>query len=619
MRKESQRRIDELTSYLGSLSRPIASADLRVRVQRAFLEQEAMRLGERMEALAAGELDWLTLDEAWAIMELSRRSAAVREIACVVRHDALLEIDPPSASKSVEMLFAWIDAMPRVVGSLLLLVESSMDVTRDPPALRLALRARSAGWHVAVGSSLNSAPLVEAQLLSSTADLVTMSAVESPEVSSGVRSVVSLGPDDISQRPAWAPREMGQVGEKREIELPDADRVHLRDERDAEITDELLSVSGLFGDRVMLRDLEPRASSLDGIHDFRGELGWDAIYVPRKNEPEYARALLRIMGGKSAGAPERIVYVGDTLLNDGGAIRGLQTLGPADRVWGFLCGATKAPPDQDFVLGRIYFGARWASLLPFLSYACADGLVLGEGTWVLFDLDQTVYAAKGRDDEPLVRARWDAARAYLEGIVPAYKFSAARAEALYREFDRDDYHPVTRDNLDYVVLLVLAVASGLADPSEIREYASATRPSIGALAEELLRRASVRVAHEEIAAVLDSVKAVYYNTRAGDQTPCKDFRRLECLAMAARMRGDHTEGDAGRIFLSREVVDVIRYVHSAGATVFAVSDRPVEAAVAEHEGSTSPPTDLMTVRMETRGVPLGESLSRVLGPPSASA
>lgn len=228
----------------------------------------------------------------------------------------------------------------------------------------------------------------------------------------------------------------------------------------------------------------------------------------------------------------------------------------------------------------------------------------------MFDLDQTVYAAKGRDDEPLVRARWDATRVYLEDIVPQYKFDAERAEALYREFDRDDYHSVTRDNLDYVVLLVLAVASGLADATEIRDYASSSRPSIAALAEELRRRASMRVGHEDMARVLDAVKAVYYNTLAGDQTPCKDFRRYECLSMAERMRRAGPDGDAERIYLNREVVEVIQFLKRAGVHLMAVSDRPVEAAVVEGDDDVSQgTTDLMTVPMTVRGVSILDALT----------
>ncbi len=494
----------------------------------------------------------------------------------------------------------------RTQGELLLLFASDLDVTKDPEALELAITARRAGWRVLIGQATEGPDVAHVRLRSAAHDAVSLHVTDGAAGLGGIEAAVRFQTSDDGQ----SSRDNGNVGLLKAFELPPSVLVV------ATASDEErgpgLSVADLFGDNIMLRDFEPRADSLDGIDVFRRDLGWDSIYVPRKNEPEYARALLRIMGGADANGPEQIVYVGDTLLNDGGAIRGLQAHGPRNNVWGFLCGATKAKPDSDFALGQIYFGAAWISLVAFLTHAQSEGLVLDERAWVLFDLDQTVYAAKDRDDEPLVRARWDAARAYLEQVVPGYKFDASRAEALYREFDRDDYHPVTRDNLDYVVLLVLAVASGLADATEIRDYASSSRPTIAALAEELRRRASMRVGHEDIAAVLDAVKAVYYNTLAGDQTPCKDFRRLECLAMAARMRGDVMGDIEDRIVLNREVVDVIRVLQRTGAHLFAVSDRPLEAAVALPEtDDESGETDLMTIRMLTRGVPLSGALTRL--------
>ena len=591
--------VGQLTHYLSSLSRPV-SLEFDKRVQRAVLTREAGRLVERLDAFDQGELNWLSLAEGWEVVELARSSTTIRRAAAAVHCDRLREVDPAGAAGTIETLRGWVESTPRSLdASLLLLFDAEMDLVKDPAALELGIAARERGWKIATGVSENDAELVRVDLLGASGDAVSLVATESPE---GLVSVVRIGSVD-SDGDSALPNLGSQADCRRELLLAE-EAADAGAEGASEVLAAATSVTDLFGERIMLRDIEPRGADLDGIDGFRGELGWDSSFVPRKNEPEYGQALLRVMGGSDARGPEHVLYVGDTLLNDGGAIRGLQAAGPAERVWGFLCGATAARPARDFALDRIYFGAEWRSLGAFVEYALDDGLVFDRDTWVLFDLDQTVYAAKGRDDEPLLRARWDAVRGYLEEIVPAYKFDPARAEALYREFDRDEYHPVTRDNLDYVVLLVLSVASGLADATEIREYASSSRPSIGALAEELRRRASMRVGHEDIAAVLDAVKAVHFNTLAGDQTPCKDFRRYECMAMAARMRGDLADGDDGRIFLNREVVELIGQLRETPARLFAVSDRPVEAAVAEADGRAQGDTDLMTVPMAVRGLAL---------------
>ncbi len=586
--------IEQLTDYLAGLSRPV-SHDLAPRVQRAVLEREARRVVGRLDAFEQGELGWLGLAEAWEVIDLAREATSVARLACSLRWDRLRQLDEAGAALAIEVLGKWVkDSPTEPQASLDLLFENELDLINDPAVLELALTARHQGWRVRAGAAGRGSELLRVEIHSDRDEDVSMETVDSGEA---ITSKIHFRPIGEAGQGA-ADRD----DEEQRSRLLSVNEITGRSDSEgpSPASTSGLSVSDLFGENIMLRDIEPRSPSLDGIESFRAELGWDSIYAPRKNEPEYARALLRIMSSDGE-PPKQIVYVGDTLLNDGGAIRGLQAAGPPGRVWGFLCGATKANPDADFDLDRIYFGARWSSLHSFVGRALSEGLVFDQGTWVLFDLDQTVYAAKGRDDEPLVRARWDAVRAYLEEIVPEYKLDPERAEALYRRFDQDEYHPVTRDNMDYVVLLVLAVASGLADAAEISEYASSSRPSIAALAEVLCRRASIRAKHENIPAVLDAVKAVYYNTRAGDQTPCKDFRRHECLTMAARMRGDLGADGDDRILLNREVVDLIGHVQRTDAHLFAVSDRPLEAGVVEPDDSELPKTDLMTVPMGIRG------------------
>jgi hypothetical protein len=600
--------IERLKSYLQS-STDGSDQGLGARVQRAVVAQTARHLVELLDGLARDELRGLALRDALGILELVRDASTIRETVCVLRCDQLRSSGDTFADESIAMVLGWLpDGTSQQRGSLFLVLASEADLMKDSEYLALALRARRAGWRVAVGTSAEDRPILLVQL--GTKDGAVSLSASQPSNSAANTSVIRFGPAADGAPPA--------SGTWQEVHIPAVIPTDLIRDDDTRTTNTSLTVSDLFGDLILLRDLEPRAPTLDGIGALRAELGWDPIYIPRKSEPDYARALTRIIAGVTPGGPEQIIYVGDTLLNDGGAIRGLQHFGPPGGVWGFLCGATRGS-DTDFVVGRVYYGARWSSLAPFLRSAAAEGLALGERTYALFDLDQTVYAAKGRDDEPLLGARWDAVREYLESIVPSYKFDPSRAETLYREFDDDVYHPVTRDNLDYVVLLVLAVAAGLADASEIGNYSNSSRPSIGALAEELRRRASARIGHEDIGAVLDAIKAIYYNTLAGDQTPCKDFRQFECLAMARRMRGDEVirTGADQRIVLNREVTDLIGFLRSTGTKLIAVSDRPVEAAVVEDDGPGGETTDLMKVPMAVRGVSLREFFQRWRTLPSA--
>ncbi|HEY7950222.1 MAG TPA: hypothetical protein VID51_05235 [Solirubrobacterales bacterium] len=356
-------------------------------------------------------------------------------------------------------------------------------------------------------------------------------------------------------------------------------------------------MTDLFGGAIMLRDMNPRGGVLATPEAMRGGMVWGAAWAPRKRDAGYARALLNVI--ERHGDPGGIVYIGDSLLQDGAAIRGLRQVGPRGRVWGFLCRPTGSRPEQGKLADGIFLGSEWSSLSAFIECAQEDGLRFDQDTWVLFDLDHTVYAAKGREEEPLERARSEAVFAYVKSKVPAASFELARAECLYHEFEQDRYRSLTQDNLDYVGALVLAALCGLTDVGAVREETRLADPGIALVIERMLDKASMRVDPEVSSEALEALEGVHLGALAGDPTPCKEIRRHECLATAARMFPD--TGDADRICLNREVVDMLDWVVSAGAQILAVSDRPVEAAVAAHGGED---VDLMTIPMSIRGEPL---------------
>jgi hypothetical protein len=363
------------------------------------------------------------------------------------------------------------------------------------------------------------------------------------------------------------------------------------------------SVTDLFGDNITLRDLEPRAAHVTGLTDMRREQGWDRSYAPRKHDRDYAAVVLRIVEQVMGTRPKQLLYVGDTLLNDGNAMRHLAGQMGKENVWGYIGGATVASDGECLWVGRLCLSSVWRNVVQFIRQAVGEGLAIGPGTVAIFDLDQTVYGAKGREDEQFYGARWEALRAYLETIVPRYRLDLDRAASAYREFDSDDFHVITRDNMDYVVLLVLAVAAGLADAGEIREYAASARPSIVALADELRRRADLRRSYEDVERVLGAIKATYYNSLVGDPTPAKDFRRFETLAVAQRMRA----AGVGAIAITYEIYDLIRWLRLSRMPVMAFSDRPVEGTVIG-EGDEAGPIDLLKIPMLVRG----ESIQRLL-------
>lgn len=357
------------------------------------------------------------------------------------------------------------------------------------------------------------------------------------------------------------------------------------------------SVADLFGGSIVLRDMKPRGGALASPRPVPGGLAPGGIWPPRKRDDGYASALLGLIGRH--GDPGAIVYVGDSLLQDGAAIRGLRRAGPPGRVWGFLCRPAEPGAARNEIVDGVFLGHAWSALSAFVEYAQEDGLVLDSNTWVLFDLDCTVYAAKGREEDPLEEARSEAVRTFVRSKVPALGSAPDRVEGLYREFEQDRYRGLTQDNLDYVVALVLATTCGLADVGAMREAASSGSPAIARVIEEVLSEATSGAGREVPPEAFDALEEIYLGALEGDPTPCKEVRRHEGLATAARMLPDAAGGE--RIHLNREVIELLGWVAAAGAQILAVSDRPVEATVVSNGDDA---VDLMTIPMAIRGRPL---------------
>jgi hypothetical protein len=506
------------------------------------------------------------------------------------------------------VLEVFTSADDRLSGVVRLVSTSVLKIVENPFLLRIALAAKLRGLSVSVLTADSQGAATAFNLtVSGTSGGLAVSAGQREASSGAAWTVEAWSGRDATSSPDWVDRSNRNLRAV-PVTIPDTPQSSaLADAADNETAGEK-SVTDLFGDLIALRDLQPRTHQVRALDQLRVPLDLAAPFVPRKSELDYAR-VVRSFVDDLVGQTARIIYVGDTIFNDGSVICNLESNKP-DSVFGFLCNEKGFATVDDFILGPIYFAKRWRSLVPFARECQKRGIPIDANTVGLFDLDQTVYAAKGRDDGPLHQARWDAIQAFLKNTIPAYKFEPEAAERIYRQFDRDEYHRITRDNMDYVVLLVLAVAAGLCDAREIDSFAASSENSISSLTELLHARALARRGHEQIDDVLEVIRAVHYNTLAGDQTPCKDFRQYECHFTALRMRSQQDGDGAGRIVLNREVVDFVHFLKEKGARVFAVSDRPVEAAVIEQDYQRDT-EDLMSIPMPIIGVPIANALKNI--------
>lgn len=343
---------------------------------------------------------------------------------------------------------------------------------------------------------------------------------------------------------------------------------------------ERMRLSDLVGDFVAYRNLEPPDARLRGLPAIRAELGLPAGRVPRKAEPDYAKIVAHLLRQaqslRGLCAPlERVLYIGDTRLNDRVAAA---NLGRYFAVRAFI-GEDRLQDAPELVpQGEFAFANRWALLDDFVRDAERRGFALDENTAVVMDVDKTLIGARGRNDRPIDQARIDAACDVARAAL-GDRFSAQAFRSIYDELHQATHHPFTGDNQDYVVYIALMASAGVYDWSallaDLKTKRLATFEEFVAACDGRVRDASLALQpiHSEVSG----------NLRRGDPTPFKSFRYREYECTVARMDAlpDDTPRAsllAGEIVLTGEVVRVARELGGRGVLLMALSDKPNEAS-----------------------------------------
>jgi hypothetical protein len=350
------------------------------------------------------------------------------------------------------------------------------------------------------------------------------------------------------------------------------------------------SVSGFLGDMVVYRNLVPCDPRLPKLADIRAHVGVGERVTPRKSEPAYGRVIAHLLHhARAIGAPgtelERLVYVGDTQLNDGTAFSNICVAGNWPG-WAFIGADRDAPPRVEIASregGELYVSNRWRAIDDFVAHLRAKSFAVDERTAVIVDLDKTALGARGRNDHVIDGARVAAVRQTVEKLLgPA--FDPARFREAYDELNQPDYHAFTADNQDYLAYICLILGSGLVDlPSVVADVRAGSLTSFSQFLSQVDGQADelageLRPIHDQIAELVE----------AGDPTPFKDFRYNEYFATIDRM-GIADDGATVSDMLSREIVltqevrEVAMAWKAAGALLFGLSDKPDEASVPSAE------------------------------------
>ncbi len=346
------------------------------------------------------------------------------------------------------------------------------------------------------------------------------------------------------------------------------------------------SVHEFLGDLVVYRNLTPLDERLPRLDDVREQARVPPGVTPRKSQPAYGRvvvALLRAARKLDAHQPalERLVYVGDTRLNDGIAFDNIARAGGwAGRA--FIASETPEPTAAEIVQSGstvLYLAGHWGAVIDFERFCEAQGFPIDRQTAVVVDLDKTVLGARGRNDHVINQARVEAVRRAVSGLL-GRSFDRQAFRMGYDTLNQAEFHPFTADNQDYLAYVCLILGSGLyrLQPllHRVRTDQMTSFAHFIAEVDEQSGKlpASLRQIHQDI----------YTRVQTGDPTPFKAFRYHEYQATVERMgclSDDLPVEDllAREIVITQEVREAALRWKEQGALLFGLSDKPDEASI----------------------------------------
>jgi hypothetical protein len=346
------------------------------------------------------------------------------------------------------------------------------------------------------------------------------------------------------------------------------------------------SIHEFLGDFVVYRNLAPLDRRLPAPPALRAEVGLPEGITPRKSQPDYARVMTSLLQqARALETPntliERLVYVGDTRMNDGTAFANICHAGN----WPGLAfiGAERDEParveiaEQDS--GTLYLANRWEALSDFEDFCRERGFPLDERTAVIVDLDKTALGARGRNDHVIDQARVAAVRRTV-GDLLGEGFDPASFQAAYDRLNQPEFHPFTADNQDYLAYICLILGSGLYALESLVTDVCADRLRTF---EQFMARVDTRAA--ELPNHLRSMHGgIYALVQQGDPTPFKAFRYNEYETTVGRMGQSDDDLPVTKllqeeIVITQEVREIALAWRERGALLFGLSDKPDEASI----------------------------------------
>jgi hypothetical protein len=355
------------------------------------------------------------------------------------------------------------------------------------------------------------------------------------------------------------------------------------------------TIHDLLGDLVVYRSLEPMDGRLGGLSHIRSEMELKTDHIPRKTEPAYADVVLHILWQaqrlRCQKPLKRLIYIGDTQMNDGTAIANLRAHLP---VWGFIASEKPQQPERVEITEGVMYANRWGALADFIEFLKEEGF-LDKSTAAIIDLDKTAFGARGRNSDAIDAARVAAVKRTVKEALGSSFVEEFRV--LYDELNQPHFHPFTADNQDYLIYICLMVAGGVWGFEELLDDLKSKRLRSFSDFIEVCNRRPIKPE------LIPIHQEVYVNFRQEDPTPFKSFRYREYEETVARMDAlpDDTKLEKllkEEIVLTGEVVDICRFLAGRGVLLFGLTDKPDEASIPQPKLAQKGYLPLHRVRMK---------------------
>ena len=346
------------------------------------------------------------------------------------------------------------------------------------------------------------------------------------------------------------------------------------------------AVSEFLGDRIVYRNLVPSDPRLPPLAEISPQIGLQPGLIPRKTAPEYAQVIVHILQKTRSidarGVPiRRLVYVGDTPMNDGTAFTNISNAGDWPGL-AFIGSDRDEPARVELVereRGALYVANRWEALQDFQQFCRDRSFPMDEETVVIVDLDKTAVGARGRNDHVIDQARVEAVRRTVGDLLGG-AFDPESFQLAYDLLNQLEFHPFTTDNQDYLAYICLILGSGL---YPLDKLVADVRAGRIAVFQQFIAEVDDRAG--ELPASLREIHGdIHKRVLQGDPTPFKAFRYTEYKVTVDKMGWlpEGTEIDAllaEEIVITQEVRKMALAWLGQGALLFGLSDKPDEASI----------------------------------------